>query len=64
MTGIQSDCRRFADKILDATKLDANMLRLNIAKFDLNEFVIVARNECQRKIMIVTKKFEDNIIIW
>ena len=55
--------QKLADKNLDATKIEANLLKLNRSKFDINELVIKVSTEYQHIIDKENCKKDLKIII-
>ena len=61
-----------ADKILDVTKIEANLLKLNRSKFDINELVIkvsteyqhiIDKENCKKDLKIITESSDLAILV-
>lgn len=61
-----------ADKILDVTKIEANLLKLNRSKFDINELVIkvsteyqhiIDKENCKEDLKIITESSDLAILV-
>ncbi|MGC2597711.1 MAG: histidine kinase dimerization/phospho-acceptor domain-containing protein [Nitrososphaeraceae archaeon] len=64
--------QKLADKILDATKIEANLLKLNRSKFDINELVIkvsteyqhiIDKENCKEDLKIITESSDLAILV-
>ena len=64
--------QKLADKILDVTKIEANLLKLNRSKFDINELVIkvsteyqhiIDKENCKEDLKIITESSDLAILV-